>query len=257
MCRFESVVVLFGGPGREVAVMRVREAGYRVAAVIAPRKTTPRLDASLTALREANFVVQATDRAGLSEVLLPWGRRDLLLSIGFPYLLPQAVLDRFALCLNVHPTLLPRYRGPTSGSYILMNNESTSGVTVHLIDEGMDTGAIVHQVSVPLSRFDTIRSLQRKVYAVEPDAVVSALQRLSDPTFQPEPQDERQASTYLARRTPADSEIDPHKSLLELFDFIRACDPAQYPAFFTIEGQKVCVRLWRPDRPPDEGDDTL
>jgi methionyl-tRNA formyltransferase len=117
----------------------------------------------------------------------------------------------------------------------------------------MDRGPIVAQSRVALTRFDTLRSMQRKVYAAEPDLVLEALERLA----QGEPlveQIEAEATEYPGRRTPEDSKIDPTRSIEELFDFIRACDPVEFPAFFYLEGQKVCVKLWRPDKPEDEED---
>ena len=58
-------------------------------------------------------------------------------------------------------------------------------------------------------------------------------------------QDESHSSTYNYNRTPKDSEIDPDKSLNDLYDYIRACDPEDYPAFFYVKKEKVFVKLWR------------
>jgi methionyl-tRNA formyltransferase len=87
--------------------------------------------------------------------------------------------------------------------------------------------------------------------------LIDALQLMDTPGFEPMQQDESQATIYPKKRRPEDSEIDPNKSLVELFDTIRACDPQDFPAFFFIEGQRVCIRLWRPERPVEEDDDTL
>jgi methionyl-tRNA formyltransferase len=138
-----------------------------------------------------------------------------------------------------------------------MNNETETGSTVHLMDEGMDTGAIVLQRRVALSRFDTVRSCQSKTYAIEPRLVLDALMLLEDPGFRPTPQEESHSTVFGKRRKPEDSQIDPNKSLMQLYDFIRSCDPNAYPAFFFLEGQKVCIRLWRPERHPEESDETL
>ncbi len=143
------------------------------------------------------------------------------------------------------------------GAYIIINNENESGSTVHFMEEGIDTGAIILQRKVPLTRFDTVRSMQRKVYSIEPDLIAEALELLKNREFKPQVQDETQATIYPKWRKTADSEIDPNKSLLELFDFIRACDPDEYPAFFFVEGQKICLRMWRPERPPSEDNDML
>ncbi|MBI2195053.1 MAG: hypothetical protein HYU36_23980 [Planctomycetes bacterium] len=250
------LLILFGGRDREGIILRLKSLHYPIRAVVAPERASEKLVQSLARISMEGLRVVRCRKASLVRTLEEF-RGDTLLSIGFPYLLPRAALDLFPLCLNVHPTLLPQYRGPTSGPYILMNRETESGSTVHLIDEGMDSGPIVLQAKATLSRFDTIRSLRRKVYSLEPDLVVQALERLKGPGFQPVPQDESRASVYPKARTPADSEIDPRQTLLGLFDFIRACDPDDFPAFFYVEGQKVCIRLWRPDRPQVDGEDTL
>ena len=256
MASDKKILVLFGGPGRERVVLRMCEQGWSPVCVVAPCSTNDRLNKSLDVIRSAGIPVQCTKRAGLDSFLSSFGGATLL-SVGFPFLLKPTHLSMFPHCLNVHPTLLPRYRGPTTGAYILMNNEKESGVTIHILDEGMDTGPIVLQRKVPLNRFDTPASLQRKVYDIEPDAVVEALEIFFAPGFTPLPQDECQASTFPAKRVPEDSMIDATKSIGELFDFIRACDIDKYPAFFYVDGHKVCVRFWRPERPSNDQVDML
>ena len=86
---------------------------------------------------------------------------------------------------------------------------------------------------------------------------MQALELLRQPCFVATPQDETQATVFPGKRVPKDSEIDPTKPLIELVNAIRACDPDEYPAFFYVEGQKVCIRLWRPDRPPEDGEDMI
>lgn len=248
-------VVLFGGVGREAAVEALAARGVAIRAVIVPANRAGRFDRATARFRAAGLPVTSSERSGLDAALLPHAGA-VLLSIGFPFLLPAALLARHPLALNVHPTLLPAYRGPTSGAYILLNGERASGSTVHLIEAEVDSGDIVAQSRVELTRFDTIRSLQRKVYATEPGLLLRALDHL-DAGEIPRRQDASLASLYPKKRTPEDSRVDPSRPLLELYDAIRACDPDDFPAFFEIEGQKVCIRLWRPDRPPEDGPDMI
>ncbi len=250
------LIVLFGSWGRENIVLRLVEDGYQIAKVVVPQPESPNLTASIERIKAAGLEVAACRKASLAEVLHPLAG-GVLLSVGFPYIVASEILERFRMCLNVHPTLLPRYRGPTSGAFIIINNEKETGSTVHLMDAGMDTGAIVAQSRVALTRYDTTRSMQRKVYAAEPDLVLRALELLDRPDFTPQAQDESLATEYPARRKPADSEIDASKSLRELYDSIRACDPTDYPAFFHIDDQRICIKLWRPERPDDEMEDAL
>ena len=136
---------------------------------------------------------------------------------------------------------------------VLINGEDESGSTVHTLEEEMDRGDIVLQSKVAISKFDTVMSLQRKVYTIEPDLIGNVLKHL-DAEGLTIKQDEKKASAYPKKRTPEDSEIDPSVPLYGLFDSIRACDPDNYPAFFYLDGQKVCIKLWRPDKASEEND---
>jgi methionyl-tRNA formyltransferase len=247
-----ALTIFFGGAGREGVVLALKRGGHSIGAVVVPRNLSARLGRSVAAIRKAGIRVV---RAGKNELERFSG--GILISIGFPYLVPEKVLRRFELCLNLHPTLLPRYRGPTTAAYVLINRERYSGSTVHVMDKSMDHGAIVLQRKVRLSRFDTIRSLQNKVYGIEPRLMVDALKLIRRPGFRPRPQNQRAATVYRKKRTPADSRLNPALPLSRLYDFIRACDPADFPAYFYVEGQKVCIRLWRAARPAGEDPDAL
>jgi methionyl-tRNA formyltransferase len=177
---------------------------------------------------------------------------DTLISVGYRFIIDKEVIQRATYAINLHPTLLPKYRGYRSGPYIIMNNEKETGVTVHFIDEGMDTGDIILQKKVPLTAFDTVKSMLRKTGSIEGSVLIESLKMLKENSVTPISQDESQATVYNEVRKPKDSEIDPNKSLTELYHIIRACDPVDYPAFFFKDGEKVCIKLWRPDKTEDD-----
>ena len=239
-------VILFGGAGREACITRMLEEGIEIKAIIVPEKRIENLAQVISKLRDLHCEVVEVSKSGIDNVLGSYAG-NALLSIGFPYLIQGEMLALFQPALNLHPTLLPRYRGPTSGAYILINNERESGSTVHHMTSHMDRGDIVLQSRVALSPFDTIRSMQRKVYAQEPELLINALAALNG-GVEPVPQDESQASEYPKKRMPADSEVDPGMPLIDLVNQIRACDPSQFPAFFIYKGQKMVIQLHRPDR---------
>lgn len=178
---------------------------------------------------------------------------DILVSAGYPYLLTPADLSVARVNLNIHPSLLPKYRGKMSGWFIIANGETETGATVHFMSPEMDKGNIIAQQSFALSPFDTLASVARKTAALEPALLFEALDRLrrGEPGLA---QDENQQTTYLETRTPEDSRIDPRKSLVESYDFIRACDPQRFPAFFEIAGQRVGIKLFRLEKPAGEED---
>ena len=81
-----------------------------------------------------------------------------------------------------------------------------------------------------------------------------AIQKLKEDSVIRIPQNEADATEYTYVRTPKDSEIDWNKSLKELYNEIRACDPEDFPAFFYVEGQKVYIKLWRQNKLSEEED---
>ena len=116
-------------------------------------------------------VVSQRDLPAVGEQLVG----ETCLSVGFGLLFPPAFLASVAACLNVHGTLLPDYPGARSLNWVIECGERASGVTVHLVDEGVDTGPILLQRAFPLTWFDTGKSLARKTLAFEPMVVVEAL----------------------------------------------------------------------------------
>ncbi len=250
------LVILFGGAGRERIIHQLRTDGEQIAALFVPAKPSGRLAVAIDTLRGSGLTITPVTRATLADHLAPHAGTQLL-SIGFPYLLHADVLAMFPLPLNVHPTRLPKFRGPTTAAYHILDGANETGSTVHVIDAGMDTGPIVAQSCVPLGPFDTVRSVQRKAYETEPNLVREALATVRAGAVRPRAQDEREASVYARVRTPADSRIDVSLPLRDLYDVIRACDPVDFPAFFEVAGERVCVRFWRPDRPPTDGEDML
>ncbi|HYW56853.1 MAG TPA: formyltransferase family protein [Polaromonas sp.] len=245
-------VILFGGAGREAVVESLVAAGIPIQRVIVPVKQAPKLVRSIEKLSILGLSIVNVTK-GEVEARLEQTKDCNLLSVGFPFIIPKAAYFKRPIALNVHPTLLPKYRGPTSGPYILINDERESGSSVHLLAEEVDAGDIVIQSRVSISPFDTVRSLQKKVYATEPSLVIQAL-KILDAGSPPTTQDQREATVYPVARRPSDSEIDPTLPLVELFNQIRACDPVDYPAFFQYRGEKVCIKLWRPDKPEGEAD---
>ncbi len=179
---------------------------------------------------------------------------DILISCGFSYIIDKEAIDRAKYAINVHPTLLPKYRGYRSGPYIIMNGETKTGVTIHLLADKMDKGDIIAQEEFDISPFDTTKSIFRKCREIEPPLLHSVIQQIKSGTIQPYSQDESQSSTYCYMRTPKDSEIDWNKPLKDLYNEIRACDAKDYPAFFYVEGQKVFIKLWRQKKPQKEED---
>lgn len=252
MTNTKEWVILFGGVGRESCIGRIFSEGLKVKAIVVPKKRNEKLESVVLSLKSFPCSLIEVGKNELESALIGFVGKALL-SIGFPYLIPNTLLSVFSPAINIHPTLLPRYRGPTTGAYVLINGEKESGSTVHFMEKEMDRGHVISQSKVPITPFDTVRSLQRKVYAAEPQLLIEALQLLES-GFTGEPQDETKATEFPKKRTPADSEVDPNRPLVDLFNQIRACDPEDYPAYFWHDGEKVFIKLWRRNKPSSESD---
>lgn len=123
------------------------------------------------------------------------GQTDLLVVHAWPKLLPRPVFSAPPLgSVNIHPSLLPRYRGPAPEVHVLKNRDPLTGLTSHVIDEGMDTGPVVARLSVALDKDETREGVIEKQKKLVRPLLDLTIERLSDPGFKPEAQDHRLAS---------------------------------------------------------------
>lgn len=251
----EHSLVFLTGTDKETLLRGLLEDGAGIKAIILPFQSQreARLAPVIKLAEEKEVAILRPKRTELRGVLVELAP-DLLISAGYPYLLKPEHLEIARHNINIHPTLLPKYRGPATTWYIIANGDREGGVTVHHIAEGMDTGSILAQRRFPLGPFDTLRSYMRKAGDLEPLVLREALSRLFYGESRGEAQDENKATTYLETRTAEDSRLDPSRSLLELYDFIRACDPDRFPAFFEVEGEAVGIRFFRLEKPAEEND---
>lgn len=128
------------------------------------------------------------------EALQAW-QPDLIVVAAFGRILPKIILDLpLKGCVNVHASLLPKYRGAGPIQWAVINGERETGITTMLMDEGMDTGAILLQESVPIAADDTAGSLSVKLAAVGGRLLIETLRRLKEGRLAPYPQDSSQAS---------------------------------------------------------------
>lgn len=124
--------------------------------------------------------------------------------------------------LNVHPSLLPKYRGPNPYIHVLKNREKKSGVTIHLVDGGFDTGAILEQREVMIEPSDTGKELKSKTALVARGAICELLQKMSEDVVFPVTQNEDRA-TYFSKEY--DTDLDFSKPVEETIAQIRAIHP--------------------------------
>jgi len=150
---------------------------------------------------------------------------DLILVIAYAQLIPEAILNLPQYgCLNLHASLLPKYRGAAIIAAAILNHDKQTGLTVIKMDKGLDTGPILAQLAVDLDENDTAGSLHDKLAQASPDFLVNAIKKYLAGQITPAPQDESLAS-YVKILTKADGLIDWNKPATELERFIRAMNP--------------------------------
>lgn len=133
--------------------------------------------------------------------------------------------------VNVHPSLLPKYRGLSPQHQALMHGDSESGVTVHFIEEEVDTGGIVAQQKFSISKDDYIMQVQAKMLAIYKTIVVEAVAALEQESFRPLPQDLATLS-YFGPLKKSDRQVHLSKTAEEIYNLIRAVSLPYKGAFY-------------------------
>ncbi len=167
-------------------------------------------------------------------------RPDAIVVAAFGQILPAEVL---AIpphgCLNVHASLLPRHRGAAPIAAAILSGDEHTGVTIMLMDEGMDTGPILAQAKIPISPKDTTLSLSERLAPLGADLLAATLPRWVDGKVEPTAQDESRA-TYCHPVAKTDGLIDWSLPAVELERRARAYYP--WPGLYTTwQGRKLSV----------------
>jgi methionyl-tRNA formyltransferase len=150
---------------------------------------------------------------------------DAAVSAAYGLILPKAVLDapRWG-CLNVHPSLLPRWRGAAPIQRAIMAGDTETGVTIMLVDEGLDTGPILLAARVPITAETTAGDLHDALAERGARLAVGALEDLASGRLRPKPQEE-QGATYATKIERDEERLDWRESAIDLERRIRAFNP--------------------------------
>jgi methionyl-tRNA formyltransferase len=157
---------------------------------------------------------------------------DVMLSINYLFLIEEYLINfpkKYAI--NVHGSLLPKYRGRTPHVWAIINNEKKTGVTAHLIDSGCDTGDILEQIEVEISTEDTGATILNKFNVLYYPLIKSVLHKIEINQIAPIPQDHSKA-TFFGKRTPEDGQIDWNWQKERIYNWVRA-QAKPYPGAFT------------------------
>lgn len=166
---------------------------------------------------------------------------DLLLAVGWRYLIPREVFQRPARGSFVfHDSLLPAYRGFSPTVWAILNGKSQTGATLFWMVDSIDSGDIVDQLAVAIGPDDTIATVTENVTAAYLDLLDRNLAALVAGAAPRRPQDESVAS-YTCKRLPADNRIDWSRPTWELHNLIRAVSSPYPGAFTTLAGRRLTV----------------
>ena len=150
---------------------------------------------------------------------------DVMVVVAYGLILPKAVLDMPRLgCINVHGSLLPRWRGAAPIQRSLWAGDAETGVTIMKMDVGLDTGDMLYKLACPITSDDTSATLYDKLADLGPQGLIETLQQLADNTAKPEVQDDALA-TYAEKLSKEEARLDWSLSAAQLERYIRAFNP--------------------------------
>jgi len=241
-------LVYFGTPEFAVAPLKaLLNSGYEVLAVV----TQPDRQSGRGRHVSACPVKLEAQKSGL-KILQPLKVRDIelfdklkalnpsvIVVAAYGQILPPEIIHLPAYgCINIHASILPKYRGAAPISRAIINGEKKTGITTMLMDEGMDTGPILLQEDVEITSEDTAGTLSGRLSNIGADLLLRTLKGLESKTIEPTPQTGEATYAPLLKKT--DGLVDWSKSAEETRNFIRGMNP--WPcAYGFLEGERIKI----------------
>ncbi|MEX0681275.1 MAG: methionyl-tRNA formyltransferase [Balneolales bacterium] len=249
-------IVFMGNPDFAVpSLERLLNSSHRVSAVVTgpdkrrgrggKRTPTP---VKLTALNAGIPVLEAEDVRNESfvsrlEALHP----DLFVVVAFKILPPEVLAIPVVGSVNLHASLLPKYRGAAPIHHAVIHGESETGCTVFMLDQGMDTGAVLSQTRTPIPTLTTTGELYRQLMNDGAKLLVNTVDEISEGRYSAQPQDSRLASP-APKITVEDARIDFEKDCVSVHNLIRGMSPVP-GAWTNFEGKKI--KIFRSEPAPN------
>ncbi len=166
---------------------------------------------------------------------------DLIAVVAYGKILPQNVLDHPKDgCINVHGSLLPKYRGAAPMQRAIMEGETVTGITIQHMAAGIDTGDIILTAPMAIEEEDNFESVHDKLSSLGADTLIKAIAAIKDGTAARIPQD-HDAATHAAKVEKADCLLDFTRSAKELYDIIRGLSPIPLSFTHTPDGKLLKV----------------
>lgn len=173
---------------------------------------------------------------------------DLMVVVAYGLILPPDVLEAPRLgCVNVHASLLPRWRGAAPIQRALLAGDRETGVCIMRMEAGLDTGPVYHRLRTPIGVGESAALLHERLARLGAQALIEALPGIADGSLTPQPQTDAQV-TYAHKLTKEEAEIDWRQPAEVIARQVRALDP--WPVAQTRLGGET-LRVWRAEADPD------
>lgn len=247
-----SLRIIFAGTPEFAAqaLQAVLAAGYQVCAVYTQpdrpagrgRKLSKSPVKVLAEQNNINIYQPVTLRNEAEQETIRSLRADLMVVVAYGLILPAAVLKAPRQgCINIHASLLPRWRGAAPIQRAIQAGDKESGITIIQMDEGLDTGAMLLRRPLSITDDETGGSLHDRLARLGGETVVEALEGLQQGNLTPEAQDEAQAC-YAPKLQKSEARLDWQRSALQLERQCRAFNP--WPVAFTELDDGRRLRVW-------------
>lgn len=234
-------LIFMGTPDFAATVLEglLDDANYDVLAVVTQpdRAVGRKKEIKMTPVKEVALahnlpVYQPEKMSGSDEMaeLMTLGA-DGIVTAAFGQFLPTKLLDSVDFAVNVHASLLPKYRGGAPIHYAIINGDKEAGVTIMEMVKKMDAGDMIAKASAPITDEDNVGTMFEKLAVIGCDLLLKTLPDYIAGNIKPEPQDESKA-TFSPNITPEEERIDWNKSAREVFNHIRGLYP--WPVAHTL-----------------------
>ncbi|SDB31450.1 methionyl-tRNA formyltransferase [Streptococcus henryi] len=237
----QTKLIFMGTPDFSATVLKgiLADDSYQVLAVVTQpdRAVGRKKEIKMTPVKEVALehqlpVYQPEKLSGSQEMedLMALGA-DGIVTAAFGQFLPMKLINSVDFAVNVHASLLPKYRGGAPIHYAIINGEEEAGVTIMEMVQKMDAGDMVAKASTPITDEDNVGTMFEKLAIVGRDLLLETLPGYLSGDIKPEPQDESQA-TFSPNISPDQERIDWNKSAREVFNHIRGMYP--WPVAHTL-----------------------
>lgn len=252
-------IVFMGTPDlAKRSLQKLHEAGNHILAVVTtPDKQKGRgMKYSMSPVKEyaleQNFTIYQPEKIRKNEEFLEKIQSlqpDVICVVAYGKILPKSILNIPTYgCVNLHPSLLPKYRGPAPIQWAILNGDTNTGITTMYMDEGMDTGDIILQQEIPIGENETTGELWQRVSEIGSDMLVETIKQIEAKTA---PRKKQEGETVLAPMLEKEmAKIEwENKTAKEIKNLIRGLNPIM-GAYTYWNGKKV--KFWEADTITEE-----